>query len=430
MIRRHQERREVPTVTDVSATQDRDRPEVGPGPAEVGPGPAEVGPAPAAPTVAGPQPWEARTGPRRFGWVFASVWLVYLVDVLQAALANPDRLRGAIGTTTVLLFAVIHVVMFIKIRTLRLTGRLPMMMPARWLALTIQSGLFVVVAVTTGQKAVAMTVFLSVMAMFLLPLRLALAYVVALIVVVELSAFLVPGWQVEHDLSFQIVLTAFVMWGVMQMVQRNIELAQAQAQIAEMAVSQERNRFARDLHDILGHSLTVITVKAELAGRLVELDPGRAGQEIADVERLARDALADVRSAVSGYREANLATELVSARAALDAAGIEAELPNAVDAVAGERSELFGWAVREGVTNVIRHSGARRCRVVVRPDEIRIEDDGCLRPEPAADRAVPTGNTVHTGNGVNGLRERAEALGARLTVGRSDLGGFLLVVGW
>jgi two-component system sensor histidine kinase DesK len=184
-----------------------------------------------------------------------------------------------------------------------------------------------------------------------------------------------------------------------------------------MAVSQERTRFARDLHDILGHSLTVITVKAELAGRLVELAPDRAGAEIADIERLARDALADVRVAVSGYREANLAAELVSARAALDAAGIEAELPTAVDDVPGERSELFGWAVREGVTNVIRHSGAARCRVLVRAEEIRIEDDG--RTRPAAD-----------GNGVNGLRERAEKLGAGVTVGRSDLGGFLLRVGW
>ena len=109
------------------------------------------------------------------------------------------------------------------------------------------------------------------------------------------------------------------------MLQRNVELAQAQRTIAELAVKAERSRFARDLHDILGHSLTVLTVKAELAGRLVALDPERAEREIGEVEALARQALADVRAAVAGYREVSLPGELASARAALEAAGIVAD---------------------------------------------------------------------------------------------------------
>ncbi len=95
---------------------------------------------------------------------------------------------------------------------------------------------------------------------------------------------------------------------------RSMELTAARKEFAELAVQEERNRFARDLHDILGHSLTVITVKAELAGRLIEANPERAAAEVADVEQLARAALADVRAAVAGYRELSLAGELVAAR--------------------------------------------------------------------------------------------------------------------
>jgi len=120
---------------------------------------------------------------------------------------------------------------------------------------------------------------------------------------------------------------------VLQVIDRNRELAAAREELAQLAVADERNRFARDLHDILGHSLTVVAVKAELAGRLVRTDPVRAEEEIASVEALARQALADVRSAVSGFRDVTLAGELAGARAALDAAGIDADLPNAIDDV-------------------------------------------------------------------------------------------------
>jgi two-component system sensor histidine kinase DesK len=135
-----------------------------------------------------------------------------------------------------------------------------------------------------------------------------------------------PGWSPMADVAFSVALAALAMWGVTGMLQRNIELAQAQATIAELAVQNERTRFARDLHDILGHSLTVLTVKAELAGRLVPIDPVRAEREIGEVERLARDALADVRAAVAGYREVSLAVELATAKEVLAAAGIAAVL--------------------------------------------------------------------------------------------------------
>ena len=209
------------------------------------------------------------------------------------------------------------------------------------------------------------------------------------------------------------------MWGVSQLMQRNVELVRAEEENARLAVADERNRFARDLHDILGHSLTVITVKAELANRLLDVDPERARAELADLERLSRDALADVRRAVEGYRDLTLPGELARAREALRAAEIEADLPNSADEVPSELRELFAWTVREGVTNVIRHSGASRCTVRLAASARR----GPRR------RRRPPGRRSPGRHGLAGLRERAAASGAVLVDPRTlDPRGFALSV--
>ena len=172
------------------------------------------------------------------------------------------------------------------------------------------------------------------------------------------------------------------------------ELRAAQQEVSQLAAERERLRIARDLHDLLGHSLTAVTVKARLAGRLVGRDDARAVEEIGAVERLARQSLADVRAAVAGYREVSLAVELATAREVLAAAGIAADLPRAVDEVPAELRELFGWVVREGVTNAVRHSGASHLRVLVDPYAIEVVDDG---------RGAAGGQ----GSGLAGLAERA-----------------------
>ncbi|MCU1421480.1 MAG: histidine kinase [Microbacteriaceae bacterium] len=195
------------------------------------------------------------------------------------------------------------------------------------------------------------------------------------------------------------------------------QLRATQQELARLAVEDERSRVARDLHDILGHSLTVITVKAELAGRLVQADPARAAAEIADVEDLARGALADVRSTVAGFRGVSIATELAGARVALESAGILASVPGTADVVPSDARELFGWVVREGVTNVVRHSGATRATIRLAADSVEVTDDGLGPTDAATD-----------GNGLAGLRERVDAAGASLTVGRSESGGFRLAV--
>jgi two-component system sensor histidine kinase DesK len=202
---------------------------------------------------------------------------------------------------------------------------------------------------------------------------------------------------------------------------RNVELDRARAELARTAVAAERERFARDLHDLLGHSLSVIAIKAELAGRLLPDAPERAASEVADLETVARSALREVRDAVSGYRRPTLQGELEGARMALAAAGIIAEIEHATETLSSEVEAVLAWAVREGATNVIRHSGASHCEVRVHGGsgevEVEILDDG---------RGV--GEESACGNGLVGLRERAAAVRGRLETGGAASGGFRLAV--
>ena len=194
------------------------------------------------------------------------------------------------------------------------------------------------------------------------------------------------------------------------------KLRQARSEVRTLAVAGERARLARDLHDVLGHSLTTITVKTALARRLLESGaaPERVLEEVRDAEDLSRRALADVRSTVSGQRRVSLAAELVSARAALRAAGIDADLPHAVDDVLTALEEPLAYVLREGITNVVRHSGATRCSVRLGPRWLEVRDDGPVRAETAP------------GNGLSGLSERMAAVRGTLAAGPLAGGGYRL----
>lgn len=191
-------------------------------------------------------------------------------------------------------------------------------------------------------------------------------------------------------------------------------LRDAQAEIAALAVAAERERLARDLHDLLGHSLTTIIVKAGLARRLLQTAGAveRATTEIGEVEQLSRTALADVRATVSQYRTVSLPAELAGARAALRAAEIDADLPNAVDDVRSDLRDVFGYVLREAVTNVLRHSAASHVTVRLGRTWLEVDDDG---------RGGPSGAY---GNGLRGLAERLSAIGGTLAAGSRPGGGF------
>ena len=230
---------------------------------------------------------------------------------------------------------------------------------------------------------------------------------------VGLASRLVPAWAGTDTwaVAGSVALGSLAAFGFQALIRRTWELGAAQQEISRLAAERERMRIARDLHDLLGHSLTAASVKAQLAGRLVGRDDARAAAEIGDVERLTRQVLADVRAAVAGYREVSLAVELATAREVLGAAGIAADLPGAVDEVPAGRRELFGWVVREGVTNVVRHSQASRVTIRVTPTTVEVVDDG-------RGRAVRA-----PGSGLAGLAERAAAAGGQLDAGPLPGGG-------
>jgi two-component system, NarL family, sensor histidine kinase DesK len=216
-----------------------------------------------------------------------------------------------------------------------------------------------------------------------------------------------------------VAVVGLLVFSVNETRRMNRALIEARDELARLAVADERARIARDLHDTLGHSLSLITLKSELAGRLLPADPARAKAEIADVEKAAREALASVRETVTGYRRPTIDAELANARQTLAAANIEAEidetaadLPPAIDAV-------VAWTIREAVTNAVRHSGATRVRISVRRSgdwaEADVVDNG-------RGSAAGLGRATE-GSGLAGLAERIHALGGRFEAGPAGPAG-------
>jgi two-component system, NarL family, sensor histidine kinase DesK len=187
-----------------------------------------------------------------------------------------------------------------------------------------------------------------------------------------------------------------------------VQLLQAQAEVKRLAEVAERERIARDLHDVLGHTLSVIILKSELAARLALRDPQQAQGEMQEVERIGRQALSEIRHAIRGYRAQGLPAELERARQTLATAGIAAECRGEGDAhLDAARETVLALVLREAVTNVVRHAGARHCRV-----ELGLEAGHCRLEVTDDGRGAQGGE----GNGLRGMRERVEALGGTLTL--------------
>jgi two-component system sensor histidine kinase DesK len=184
------------------------------------------------------------------------------------------------------------------------------------------------------------------------------------------------------------------------------ELSRTREELARTAVSDERLRFSRDLHDLLGHTLSVVVVKAQAVRRLLHRDPDVAAEHARDIETIGRHALTEIRQAITGYRAVRLGEELANARAALSAGNVRVDITPPASTLDSEVDSLLGWVVREGTTNVLRHAGATRCRIAVTADDdaasVEVLDNG---------RGGDTGD----GSGLRGLRERVEAAGGVLT---------------
>jgi two-component system sensor histidine kinase DesK len=349
----------------------------------------------------------------------ALIWLFYLLNPLEAGWEQRDTVSGWVGMVATVVFALVYAAAFLALRLNRPVGS-PFTISTRPAVgvsvVLVEVVLGVVVCVAVGQPGTATAVYIAVTSMICLPARWAWLVTVAVAATTYAATLAVDAWEPDRGILFGILVAGLAIWGISQAINRNIEVLAVREENARLALDDQRNRLARDLLDILGHSLTVITVKAELAQKLLDVDPERAKAEVADLERLSRDALADVRRAVDGYREITLPGELARARMALQAAEIEADLPNSTDDVPTAVRELFAWTVREGITNVIRHSGARRCVVRLTATSAEVADDGS-----GPGTSVP-------GHGLVGLRERAQTLGGTVVTTALEPGFSLKVV--
>lgn len=351
--------------------------------------------------------WHWDRGARRWsvGAMVACIYLAfYAVGVVTSDATGGHR---ALSLALLALLAVIYVLLP--------GGLFGAATPARWAAVALIMVLGLAQLPLMGSQALGLLIFPGIAGAIMLPMRQAVAVTGALgVLMVALS------WNADGGVQWELALTeiALSLWmaGFARNIRLNEQLRQAQQELARSAVLAERERIARDLHDILGHSLTAITVKAALARQLAGRAPEKVLAEVSDIENLARSALADVRSTASGIREGSLAGELAAARSVLTAAGISPVVPGAVDDVAPAGRELFGYVVKEAVTNVVRHSGAVKCTVRLGPDWVEIVDDGTGRVRGARSGA--------DGSGLRGLHERVAAAGGRLVAGNGASSGF------
>jgi two-component system sensor histidine kinase DesK len=227
------------------------------------------------------------------------------------------------------------------------------------------------------------------------------------------AALMLEGWLLHMspwNWAFTAFFTVAVGLGNLVAAQRmraNKRLNLAHEQIAHLAKLAERERIARDLHDVLGHTLSVVVLKSELAGKVMERDPERARREIGEVEHIARKALSEVREAIRGYRSEGLAAEINRAQKTLDAAGVTLEWDARPFQLAPAEETVLSLIVREAVTNIVRHAQASHCRLEFAEKgggtALMVQDDG-------------RGGIQQEGNGLRGMRERVESMGGRFRI--------------
>lgn len=338
---------------------------------------------------------------------FSAPWLVFLLMPLDSFLTAPELepVRWT-GVALIALFAVINCSAY----------AVPWLVPVA----------------STVRRSIIWTVLMALPVAGLTALRLESAYVVFLAFNMYFVAFWIFGTIAPYRLRLGVAATiALVCWLIFMVgtgfdvtahggislfigapmvgmlgFSYLIELGErADVARASLALSEEREEIARDVHDVLGHSLTVITLKAELAQRLLEIDPARAGAEMEAIAQLSRASLAEVRSTVTRLRVPDFSGEIEGAGRALQTAGIRAELPEAQSAlaVAGVNAKLFSWVLREAVTNMVRHSSANAARVRLSATGLDILDNG-----------VGVGDA--RGNGLTGMAQRVAASGGSVVI--------------
>ncbi len=346
----------------------------------------------------------------RYGWLLWSTWMIFLAFPVIDALREDSDARLVGGLVGVAVFAVVYVIAFRG-----LFARDAEAGPSDTIMLLALSAIALATGAAIGLGALSFLPFLASFGMF--GLRRPLTWWWAgLLVAVCLVLPLAAGQLTEFLLLAFILVAVSLGTGTGRVMS---DLGQRHERIRdELTVTAERDRVARDVHDVLGHSLTVVSVKAQLAERMIDRDPERARAELIEIQTLTRQALAEVRATVGGLRAAGLDDEVAAAGVALRAAGITADLPTSTSVLDPRRRTVAAWVLREAVTNVVRHSGATRCVVTLEESRFSIHDDG----------ACPT--EIVAGNGLRGLTERVAGTGGSLRIGPAPQGGTELEVTW
>jgi two-component system sensor histidine kinase DesK len=353
----------------------------------------------------------------------AAIWLVLLAGPIEALLnSDPSTAKRWLGLIGAALFIATYILqlLYFPLDSDSIDSRRS---AVRCAPIVILTGISIAMTVGIARDFLILFIFAGVSVGACLPAEPAAEMLGAVIAIATIcGAISGSSWSsiAGVDLTIfgigaLIILLAHLMAAVR-------ELRSARLEIARLAVAEERLRFSRDLHDLLGHSLSLITLKSELAGRLMETNPEQATIEIHDIERIARSALQETRETVAGYRQPTLAGELRAAREMITAAGMSFVAGESAVSLPPEIDSVLAWAVREGVTNVIRHSRATRCTITVRAYEgkasVEVADNGT--------GSVATGK--REGNGLNGLTERVTAQAGFLDAGPRADGGFRLLV--
>jgi two-component system, NarL family, sensor histidine kinase DesK len=373
-------------------------------------------------------------------WVFSGVWLVYLIGPVIDLFHHGGALWIAGGLVIVVAFCAIYMplLMYHEDR--------PELAKAGLAAIAVLAALACLVY---GSGWTPMWIYVSAASGMVLA-AIASRQVAFLGVLFVGACYLFFCWISHYGLGntlavlLPVLLIGVAMIGFRLQLTLMHELAQARGTVAKLAANEERLRLARDMHDLTGQSLSMITLKSELAAKRLAKLPSSAERdavlaELGDIGRVSRQTLHDIREAVSGYRRPTLAIEVITARNALEAAGIELDDDPELTLRSGtfdpDTEAVLAWCLREAVTNVIRHSRARHCRIrlLERPGEFSLEvtDDGhgFAGPESAGpESAGPQNMDSPTGSGLRGVSERLSAVGGSVSLGPATPGhGFRLV---
>ncbi|MFJ2553455.1 sensor histidine kinase [Microbacterium sp. NPDC087591] len=355
---------------------------------------------------------EAHTGPwERWGWLMAVVWMVFLVYPVLSLLRS-DAAPGwiVLGWTALVAFAVVYVIGFVIGMRSSWGKPRPVVRTLFWVQ--IACAIATIPAIET--QALSFLPYLMSYASYGLRGRWHWATTISGVALAAAVVLFSGRLEGHLQLLVVVVLIAVVNTVNTWLISRSVDADKVRM---ELATSDERASIARDVHDLLGHTLTAVKLKAELAERLVDVDPDRAKAELAQIVHLTGEAIAGVRSTVTGIRAAALSEQVQASTVALESAGLQVKVEGDPSALSPAQSLPAGWIVRESTTNILRHSRAQHVRITMAPGEVAIEDDGRGVRGPA-------------GSGLRGMSERAAAAGAVLAVEETASGGTRVSVTW